>query len=179
MYNLGKLKRRQLRENQCSIQREICTIHCMQCVFYLAPLWVMRVRRTFLWAGIKSVWFSDNRWCPTGLVETQSRDLSLLLSFKLDEVALVRRGRGRKQEARSHINAAAPLCRGTKGPWIKEGGLDVIFLSAWDSVRKRQAKSKDQRFCSSSDMNGHKLDLHHERLLIKEMDCTDRRMRFR
>ena len=135
----------------------------------------MRIRRTFLWAGIKSVWFFDSRWCPTGLVETQSRDLSLLLSFKLDEVALVRRGRGRKQEAGSHIHAAAPLCRGTKGPWIKEGGLDVIFLSAWDSVRRRQAKSKDKRFCSSSGMNGHKLDLHHVRPLIKEMDCTDQK----
>lgn len=33
----------------------------------------------------------------------------------------------------------------------------------------------DQRFCSSSDMNGHKLDLHHERLLIKEMDWTDQK----
>ena len=79
---------------------------------------------------------------------------------------------GQKARCQVMYQGFGPTLLGHWGHWIKEGGLDAIFLSAWDSVRRRQAKSKGQKFCFSS---GHKLDLHHEWPLINEMDCTDQK----
>ena len=62
------------------------------------------------------------------LADTQSRDLSLPLSFKVDEIAPVRQWRGRKQDARSLIKVLAPLCWGSKVAGSRREGLMLFFF---------------------------------------------------
>lgn len=62
------------------------------------------------------------------LAETQSRDLSLLLSFKIDKIAPVRWWRGRKQDARSCIKVLALLCWGSKVTGSRREGLMLFFF---------------------------------------------------
>lgn len=74
---------------------------------------------------------------------------------------------------------ARPPGSGHRRPQRPAGRLAVIFLSARDPIRRRAAKSRDQRFSSSRGMNCHKLGFNHERLFIMKMDGETRRTRLR